>query len=127
MPATISTVLTNARLSSCAPVNTSNVGAERGEQVRRARADQADEDEPAAAPAVGERDGDQRHEHAGPRDAERDAEGLVGAAERAGDRVTVLGEQGAAEVGEQCDRGERAEPGGLLRGERDRRDNREAA
>ena len=41
---------------------------ERGEQVGRARADQPDQDQAAPTPAVGERDGDQRHQHAGPGD-----------------------------------------------------------
>ena len=121
MPATISTVLTSARLSSCAPVNTSKLGASAVSRLAAQAPTSADEDEAAAAPAVGQRDGDQRHQHAGPGDRQRHAEGLVGLVEGAGDGVAVLGQERAGEVGDQGDRGQRRQAAGLLGRERDRR------
>ena len=106
-------------------MNTSKVGESAVEGIGRAGADQRDEDQTAAPQPVGERDRDQRHQHAGPRDREGRPERLVGPVEGTGDRVAVLREQGTAEVGEEGDRGQRAEPGRLLGGERHRRDDRE--
>ena len=124
MPATMSAVLTSARLSSWVPVNTSNVGAIRGQRVRRAGADQREEDQPPPAPTVRERDGHQRHQHAGACHRQGDPEGLVRPVEGAGDRVAVLRQQRTAEVREQGDRGQGAEPARLLRRERHRWDDR---
>ena len=76
---------------------------ERGDRVRRARADERDEDQTPAAETVGERDDHERHEHADARDRERQAEVGVGAVERVGDRVAVLREQRSAEVRDQRD------------------------
>ena len=98
---------------------------ERGQRVRRAGADQREEDQPPSAPAVRQRDGHQRHQHAGACHRERDPEGLVGLVEGAGDGVAVLRQQRTAEVREQGHRGQGAEPARLLRRERHRRDHRE--
>ena len=123
MPATMSTVLTSERFEQLRAGEHLEGGGERGQQVGDARADQPDEDQAAATPPVGERDGDQRHQHAGPGDGEGDPQRLVGPVEGAGHRVAVLGEQRTREVGDQRHRGERAEAARLLGRERHRRDD----
>ena len=96
-------------------MNTSKLGANAGDRVRDARAEEGREDQPAPSEAVGQQADDERDEHAGPGDREREPEVLVGLVERVRHRVGVLGEQRTAEAREHGHGGEGGEAGRLAR------------
>ena len=89
-----------------APVNNSKLGATAERRLAAHAPTIAGEDQPATSEPVGERDRHQRHQHPGAGDGERHAERLIRLTEGTRDRVAVLRQQRAAEVGDQ--RGTRA-------------------
>ena len=91
----------NALVSTCAPVNTTNVGAI-AEHVGDADTREADQEQAASSVPVGERACDERDEHPSSRHRRREAEPPVRLAERLRDRVCGLAEQRAAEVRERA-------------------------
>ena len=125
IPATISAVLTRARLKSCAPVNTSKVGA----SAVSAFAAHA----PTSAIRISRRRPHRSASAIATNETSTPARATASAtpsawSERpnaAGDRVAVLREQRTAEVREQRDRGEGAQPPRLFRRERHRWHHRE--
>ncbi len=99
---------------------------ERGECVRGARADEGDQDQPATTPPVGERDGDERHQHAGARDGQSATPSAWSERPNALVTASPFWESSAPQkLASSADRGQRAEPGRLLGGERHRWHHRE--
>ena len=127
IPATTRHAFTNARVKSCAPVKTSNDGASPAIKFAMHAPASEKQDELAAPEPVGERDHHERHQHADSRDREREAERFVGLVERVGDRVTVLRQETATEVGDERDERQRGQARGLLGRERNRRHDRPPA
>ena len=127
MAATTRMALTNARLSSCAPVKTRNVGATAEIAPGGAHADEADEEHAAPALPVGQGRGHEGDEHPAPGHREGDPQVLRRLAERVGDGVGGLAEQGTAEVGERRERGDAGDQGRRFGREDGRRRHERAA
>ena len=77
-------------------MNTPRLGDDGRERARDRRTDDADQDDQAPAPPVGERGHEQRDQRADAREGERDADPRVGRAERVADRSAELAEERAA-------------------------------